>query len=89
MRSAQRAGSRSGTSERALAGKPDRPGEPGAEPTEDQAGDEEPTMRVPPPRVAAATAQAAEPQAPGAGRPRYPPAPAEQLSFEDRATESE
>jgi len=50
---------------------------------------EEPTVRIPPPRVAAAATLLDAPQEPGEGRPRYPPAPQEQLPFEDPRPGSE
>jgi hypothetical protein len=71
-------------------------GEPDSWPAEDELGGaaeatdiEEPTVRIPPPRVAAAATPFAAPEKPGEGRPRYPPAPQEQLPFEDPGPGSE
>ena len=78
MRTAQRAGAQAASA-----------GEADSWPAEDELGGgdatdiEEPTVRIPPPRVAAAATPFAAPQEPGEGRPRYPPAPQEQLPFED------
>jgi len=55
----------------------------------DQPDGEPPTVRVPPPRVPAAATLLDAPQKPGEGRPRYPPAPQEQLPFEDPRPGSE
>ena len=85
MRSAQRAGAQA-----ASAGGPESwppEGELGG--AADATEREEPTVRIPPPRVAAAATPFAAPQEPGEGRPRYPPAPQEQLPFEDPRPGSE
>jgi hypothetical protein len=73
-----------------------RAGESESWPAEDRLGaaadatdGEEPTVRIPPPRVAAAATPFAAPQESGEGRPRYPPAPQEQLPFEDPRPGSE
>ena len=50
---------------------------------------EEPTVRVPPPRVPAAATLLDAPQKPAEGRPRYPPAPQQQLPFEEPRRGSE
>jgi len=85
MRSAQRASAQAASAV-----------EPDSWPAENRlggAGDvtdgEEPTVRIPPPRVAAAATLLDAPQEPGEGRPRYPPAPQEQLPFEDPGPGSE
>jgi len=79
MRSAQRA-----SAQAASAVEPDSwPAENRLGGAGDATDGEEPTVRIPPPRVAAAATLLDAPQEPGEGRPRYPPAPQEQLPFED------
>ena len=92
MRSAQRASARTASAgaHAASAGERDSwPAEGRLGGAADATDGEEPTVRIPPPRVAAAATLLDAPPKPGEGRPRYPPAPQEQLPFEDPRPGSE
>jgi hypothetical protein len=90
MRGAQRAtADAAGAGAASGAQRDSRPAEDELAARADQPDGEEPTVRIPPPRVPAAATLLDAPQKPPEGRPRYPPAPQQQLPFEEPRRGSE